>query len=107
MKDTFDTVVMQLRSPHEQADEEEEEQKIRELKDGEEDEESLLVVKTFAVTASGKSHSVPFDSVDIDPDSMCIDMTQDKNKQYMEIVDFDEHFNDVSLDWTNPTFDGN
>ena len=51
MKDTFDTIIIQMRVPHENTEEQEEE-KVREIKDGEEDEEELLVVKAFAVTAS-------------------------------------------------------
>ena len=83
-----------------------EETKVREIKDGEEDEETLLVVKAFAIAATNKDKKITLNN-GRDPESICSELSQDKQKQYMDIVDFDEHFNDVSLDWTNPEFDGN
>ena len=79
---------------------------MREIKEGEEDEEESLVVKAFAVCSSNDSKNKTISlSTQEDPESICIELSQDKDKQYMEIIDFDEHFNDISLDWTNPQFD--
>ena len=76
---------------------------MREIKEGEEDEEEQLVVKAFAVSSSNESKNKPIKLItQQEPERICVELSQDKDKQYMEIIDFDEHFNDVSLDWTNP-----
>ena len=78
---------------------------MREIKEGE-DEEETLVVKAFAVSSSNdsKNKAITLNTQE-SPESICVELSQDKDKLYMEIIDFDEHFNDVSLDWTNPQFD--
>ena len=101
-KDTFDTVVIQMRLALESNEDEDEDQKVREIKDGEEDEENTFVVQAFAVRGGTHSSKITLDTKD-DPEVMNIELA--KSKQYMEVVDFDDHFNDVALDWTNPDFD--
>ena len=78
---------------------------MREIKENEDEEESL-VVKAFAVSSSNdsKNKAITLNTQE-DPEGICVELSQDKDKLYMEIIDFDEHFNDVSLDWTNPQFD--
>ena len=101
-KDTFDAVVIQIRCSHESNDDEDD--KVREIKNGEEDEENAIVVQAFAVRGGNMEKKITINCKS-DPESMCIEISKDKKKQYLEIVDFDEHFNDVALDWTNPDFD--
>ena len=74
------------------------------MKEGDES-DCFMVVKAYAVgtSAESKLKAVPVETKE-DPEDIMIELTKDKHKQYLEVVDFDEHFNDVSLDWTNPQF---
>ena len=62
-----------------------------------------MIVKAYAVgtSAESKLKAIPVETKE-DPEDIMIELTKDKHKQYLEVIDFDEHFNDVSLDWTNP-----
>ena len=78
---------------------------MREVKDGEEDEDSILIVKAYAVGTSTESKLKPVSlETKEEPKDICVELAREKSKQYLEVVDFDEHFNDVSLDWTNLQF---
>lgn len=78
----------------------EDEPKTKEITEEESDEG--LIVDSFIVSASSnpkKSKIVPFEK-----SSLLKELA--KSRKYLEIVDFDDHFNeDIALDWTNPGFD--
>ena len=65
-----------MRVAHEKNDDDEEE-KVREIKDGDEDEESTLVVQAFALGSSTKDKKITLNT-STDPESMCIELSQDK-----------------------------
>ena len=52
----------------------------------------------------GKWRSRPAQSFSIenDPEILAKSILYSKEKLYRKIVDFEEHFNNISLDWTNP-----
>lgn len=64
------------------------------------DPKTLLVPHQFV---DGKWRRKPKSSyrVEIEPGNLCQNIVYSKERLYRHIVDFDEHFNDISLDWTN------
>ena len=79
VQDTLDTPVVQLRLPFE-PDAEEEEQQVREVKENEEV-DSFMIVKAYAVgtSAESKLKTVPVEAKE-DPEDICLELTKDKHK---------------------------
>ena len=54
---------------------------MREIKEGEEDEEESLVVKAFAVSSSNDSKNKAIKLItQQEPENICIELSQDKDK---------------------------
>ena len=87
----------------EESEESQEEAKVREIKD---DEDLILEAYACGNTVQPKKITLNLDSdrSKIIKD-LCVGGGHGKKvPKYFDIVDFDEHFTDVSLDWTNPMF---
>ena len=100
-KDVLDVVVLSIRVP--MPEQESEETKVREIRDEEE-----FVVEAFACGSTTKPKKLQL-SFDADIKQTIKDLCTgssigQKVPKYFDIVDFDEHFVDISLDWTNPQF---
>ncbi len=44
-------------------------------------------------------------STSSDPEKTLAELSSNAARPYLEIVDFDDHFADISKDWTNPEFE--
>ena len=100
-KDVLDVVVLSLRVTL--PEQESEESKVREIL-----EQTGFIVEAFACgsTTKPKKLQLSFDAdVKTTIKELCVGGSLGKKvPKYFDIVDFDEHFVDISLDWTNPQF---
>ena len=71
-----------------------------------EDEENLrtIVLNAHAVQSTQTRKEIKL-STSSDPEKAVADLTSNAARPYLDIVDFDDHFADISKDWTNPEFE--
>ena len=70
------------------------------------EEENLRAVNLYAYACNSATQSKKITlQTSKNPDSVISELAGNPQRQYLDIVDFDDHFADVSLDWTNPDFE--
>lgn len=105
-QNTLDSVLVHLATTKEAP--EAEEQKVREV-GSDEEADGLAVVTAYACQGINHTKKVKCETA-VQPDEMINELTTSKSghdvlgRQYLAIVDFDEHLADIALDWTNPEF---
>ena len=101
IKETLDSVIVSIRVPvHE---EEAEEAKVKEIRDDDE-----LIYEAYAAGSTPRPMKIKIE-VEGDRTKIVKELCAGGNlgakvPKYFDIVDFDEHFADITLDWTNPQF---
>ena len=79
-----------------------ESEKVRELNS---DDDSTDILSMNAYSCQGITFTKKIKlSPQSDIEETINKLASSSTKEYMEIVDFDEHLVDISLDWTNPQF---
>ena len=99
---SLDAIAIKVRVPPNENLETEEQ--TREVTAEEAENMQGIVLKAFAVQHSTGQKGISLHSSK-DAASVISELTGNPQRQYMDIVDFDDHLEDVSLDWTNPDFD--
>ena len=82
----------------------ENEPQVREITAEEEEAMHQVVMNAFACQSVQQTKKMTLQT-SVDPASTIQEMVGNPQRQYLEVVDFDEHFDDISLDWTNPDFE--
>ena len=98
--DVLDSVIVSLRINDEFTDDDSQgDEKVKEIHS--DDENDLLLTGAFSCQGQTHTRKIKF-RCDRDVESEVLKQTKDEDLGYMEIVDFDDHLADISLDWTNP-----
>ena len=63
-----------------------------------------VILNAYACQGSTQSKKIAL-STSTDPESVMTSLLGNQARQYMQIIDFDDHFVDVAQDWTNPDFE--
>ena len=63
-----------------------------------------VILNVYACQSSTSSKKIAL-STSTDPENVMSSLLGNQSRQYMQIIDFDDHFEDVAQDWTNPDFD--
>ena len=102
--DSLDAIVVRIKVPQGGADEPASNSRTREVTEEEAESMQSVVLQAYAVQGTTMSKKIAL-STGRDPDSVVTEMISSPARPYLDIVDFDDHFADVSKDWTNPEFE--
>ena len=99
IKENLDSIIVSIRVPVQE--EEAEEAKVKEIRD-----DDVLTYEAFAAGSTPRPNKIKIE-VEGDRTKIVKDLCTGgslgaKMPKYFDIVDFDEHFADITLDWTNP-----
>ena len=79
-------------------------ERVREITEQEAENLHPVLLSGYAVQSTSQSKKVTL-STSKHPDFVIKELTENEQRQYLEIIDFDDHFADVANDWTNPDFE--
>ena len=81
-----------------------EEPKTREITNDEAESLQSVILSAFSCQSVQQTKKIALHT-SVKPDISMREMVSNPSRQYLEVVDFDEHFDNVALDWTNPDFE--
>ena len=101
-KDVLNSVIVSLRVGA-NSEPNDAQEKVREINSDDES-ESALIIKAYACQGINHTKKVKLEE-ETDAEQLLSSLATADNRMYMSVVDFDDHLEDISLDWTNPQFD--
>ena len=90
--------------PSKEAEGEDDEPKTREVTEDEAENMASVILNAYACQGVQHAKKVALQT-SLEPQASMREMVSNPARAYLEIVDFDDHFENVALDWTNPDFE--
>uniref|UniRef100_A0A7S3HWZ1 MPN domain-containing protein n=2 Tax=Favella ehrenbergii TaxID=182087 RepID=A0A7S3HWZ1_9SPIT len=100
---TLDAIIMNVKVPPSR-DTEGEEPKTREISAEEAESLQTVILSAYSCQSVTQAKKIGMQT-SVKPEIAMREMVSNPSRHYLEVVDFDEHFDNVSLDWTNPDFE--
>ena len=100
---TLDAIIINVKVPP-SLEAEGEEPKTREITNDEAESLQSVILGAFSCQSVQQAKKIALNT-SVKPDVSMREMVSNPSRQYLEVVDFDEHFDNVALDWTNPDFE--
>ena len=100
---TLDAIIINVKVPP-SLEAEGEEPKTREITNDEAESLQSVILSAFSCQSVQQAKKIALNT-SVKPDVSMREMVSNPSRQYLEVIDFDEHFDNVALDWTNPDFE--